>query len=119
MLAFMDVATRRVRAELVMIEGKGGVRNTDGIKAFLAMAVDPAWGLPKHFYVDNGSEYLFSDYLSDAIALTRGGGDRGVTQEDPRGGVQLIVKEAVQTVERRMANGRYRQFGIGPGLTRS
>lgn len=71
MLAFVDVATRRVRAEIVMIEGKGGVRNTDGIKAFVSMAENPAWGLPRHFYVDNGSEYLFAGYLADAIALTQ------------------------------------------------
>lgn len=42
LLAFMDMATRRVRAEIVMIEGRGGVRNIDGIKAFIAMAMDPA-----------------------------------------------------------------------------
>lgn len=83
LLAFMDIATRRVRAELVMIEGAGGVRNVDGIKAFVAMATDQAWGLPEQFYVDNGSEYLFADYLDDALALTGRGADRRIIRALP------------------------------------
>lgn len=69
LLGFMDIATRRVWCELLFVEGQGGVRNTDVIQAFLAMAQDPAWGLPEQLYCDNGKEYLFADYLEDALAL--------------------------------------------------
>ncbi len=32
-------------------------------------ATNRAFGLPKILYCDNGSEYLFADYLDDALKL--------------------------------------------------
>lgn len=69
LLGFMDIATRRVWCELVFIETKGGVRNADVIEAFVAMAQHSAFGLPKTLYCDNGKEYLFADFLDDAMQL--------------------------------------------------
>ncbi len=69
LLAFMDMATRRVWCELVFIETRGGVRNVDVIEAFAAMAQHSAFGLPKSLYCDNGKEYLFADFLDDAMQL--------------------------------------------------
>jgi hypothetical protein len=68
-LAFMDIATQRVWCELIFFEKGGGVRNADNIKAFINMAQHPAFGLPQTLYCDNGSEYLFADYLDDALKL--------------------------------------------------
>ncbi len=69
LMAFMDLATRRVWCELLMVEKAGGVRNTDVIKALVAMFQDEAWGVPEQLYFDNGSEYLCGDYLDDAHKL--------------------------------------------------
>ncbi len=69
LLAFMDIATRRVWAELVFIENRGGVRNSDVIEAFVAMTRHSAFGLPQTLYCDNGAEYLFADFLNDAMQL--------------------------------------------------
>jgi hypothetical protein len=69
LLAFMDYATRRVWVEVVMIEGQGGVRNTDQIKAFVSLSTNPSAGVPENLYFDNGAEYRFSEYLEDMFAL--------------------------------------------------
>lgn len=69
MIAFHDLGTSRVYCEIIMFEKKGGVRNTDIITAFINMCMDPAFGLPKVLYVDNGSEYGWADHLQDALKL--------------------------------------------------
>ncbi|MEP2705246.1 MAG: hypothetical protein ABJQ71_23065, partial [Roseibium sp.] len=46
-----------------------GPRNVDVIEAFVAMAQHSAFGLPKTLYCDNGKEYLFADFLDDAMQL--------------------------------------------------
>jgi hypothetical protein len=67
LLGFMDIATRRISCELVFIETKSGIRYVDVIEAFVAMAQHSAFGLPKTLYCDNGKEYLFADFLDDAM----------------------------------------------------
>jgi hypothetical protein len=69
LIAFMDIATRRVWCELVFIEKSGGVRNIDVIEAFVSMARDPSFGLPQFLYCDNGSENNFAGFLDDALKL--------------------------------------------------
>lgn len=69
LIAFMDVATKRVYWDVVMIEGQGGIRNTDVMKTFLGMCQDPAFGVPQNLYLDNGSEYRFAEYLDEALRL--------------------------------------------------
>lgn len=69
LLGFMDVATRRVWCDLVFLDQRGGVRNTDLIEAFAGMAMHPAFGLPEMLYADNGTEYLFADFLDEAMQL--------------------------------------------------
>lgn len=69
MIAFLDLGTNRLFIEIIMFEGKGGVRNSDIITAFINMCMDPAFGLPKVLYVDNGSEYGWADHLQDALKL--------------------------------------------------
>lgn len=68
-IAFMDIATQRVRGRLVLLDKGQSVRNVDVIEAFADMVEDPAWGMPEAFYVDNGSEYNFADFLGDAMEL--------------------------------------------------
>ena len=69
LLGFLDLATGRMWSELVFLDKRGGVRNTDLIEAFTAMAMDAAFGLPETIYIDNGKEYLFADFLDDALKL--------------------------------------------------
>lgn len=69
LLGFLDLATGRMWSELVFLDKRGGVRNTDLIDAFTAMAMDAAFGLPETIYIDNGKEYLFADFLDDALKL--------------------------------------------------
>lgn len=69
MIAFQDMATRRVWSELIFFDKKGGVRNTDVIAVFARMLSDKSWGVPKNLYLDNGSEYRFADYLSDLFNI--------------------------------------------------
>ena len=69
LMAIIDVGTQRVWCDLIFFDKKGGVRNVDVIESFIGMAMHPAFGLPKILYCDNGSEYLFADYLEDALKL--------------------------------------------------
>jgi hypothetical protein len=79
MISFLDLATRRVWADFVFFERRGGVRNIDVIETFKAMVADPAWGLAETYYFDNGKEFNFADDLIDAMQLAfplKGGGER-------------------------------------------
>ncbi|MGV8936980.1 MAG: hypothetical protein ACOH2J_07630, partial [Allorhizobium sp.] len=69
LLAFHDLGTYRVFCEVVLFEEGGGVRNTDVITAFVNMCQNPSFGVPQFLYADNGAEYGFADYLSDALKL--------------------------------------------------
>lgn len=69
MIAWLDAATRRVRADLVLCEPGTMVRNADVIESFIRMTQDPHWGMPAMLYLDNGSEFLFADFASDALKL--------------------------------------------------
>jgi len=69
MIAWMDMATGRVWADLIFFERRGGVRNIDLIESFCKMAEHPTWGVPEILYGDNGSEYNFADFVDDALQL--------------------------------------------------
>lgn len=69
MIAWLDVATHRIRFDLVLCEPGTDIRNADLIGSFVEMACDPEWGMPAGLYVDNGSEYGFVEFLDDAPQL--------------------------------------------------
>ena len=69
MIAWMDMATRRVWCDLIFFDSRGGVNNRDVIKSFSGMVQHPAWGVPQAIYADNGSEYNFVDLIADAFVL--------------------------------------------------
>ncbi|MCL8381773.1 hypothetical protein [Xanthobacter aminoxidans] len=68
-IAWQDSATNRVRFDLVLLEKGKNVRNADLIRSFVAMTQDPAWGVPRGLYFDNGKEYLWADFMDDAMKL--------------------------------------------------
>lgn len=66
-IAWLDLATNRIRLDLMLL-GKGeGIRNTDVIASFCRMVA--AWGMPRGLYLDNGSEYRWSEFVDDAMHL--------------------------------------------------
>lgn len=69
MIAWMDMATRRVWVDLIFFEKRGGVRNMDAISSFARMAQNAAYGVPQVLYADNGSEYNFTSLIDDALKL--------------------------------------------------
>lgn len=75
-IAWLDLATNRTWLDVVLL-GKGkGIRNADVIASFVRMVQD--WGMPRTLYLDNGSEYRWSEFIDDALKLVEridGGGD--------------------------------------------
>jgi hypothetical protein len=66
-IAWLDMATNRVWLDIGLL-GKGeGVRNADVIASFVRMVT--AWGMPTTLYLDNGSEYRWSEFIDDAMQL--------------------------------------------------
>ena len=75
-IAWLDLATNRVWADVVLLEKGKGIRNADVIRSFIAM-VD-AWGMPSGLYLDNGGEYNWAAFIDDALKLVRESfGERG------------------------------------------
>lgn len=70
LIAWMDEATHRLFAYPVFLEKGEGVRQEHVIRAFLALAADPHWGMPAGLYLDNGTEYNWTDFIDDACQLT-------------------------------------------------
>ncbi|MEE1656481.1 Mu transposase C-terminal domain-containing protein [Microvirga sp. CF3062] len=73
-VAWMDVGTGRVRFDIFLMDKGEMIKNVHLIQSFIAMSKDPYWGVPSTLYIDNGSEYLWADFVADALALTRLGG---------------------------------------------
>lgn len=69
MLGFFDWATRRLRAEFVFFDERGGVRNLDNIEATRLVFADPSWGVAKQLYIDNGKEYVFTRFIDTLLKL--------------------------------------------------
>lgn len=66
-IAWLDLATNRIWFDIVLLGPGEGIRNADVIASFIAMV--SAWGLPRALYLDNGSEYRWSDFIDDALKL--------------------------------------------------
>lgn len=69
LIAWLDVATGRIKLTPHFPEKGEGVREEHVITAFIGMVTDPYWGLPGQLYLDNGSEYQWDNFISDAIRL--------------------------------------------------
>ena len=66
-IAWLDLATNRVWLTIVLLAPGEGIRNADVIASFIEMCT--AWGMPQTLYLDNGSEYRWSDFINDALKL--------------------------------------------------
>ncbi len=65
---FFDVATHRAHITLYLLPKGKGISQALVIKAFLRMVT--AWGLPVNLYVDNGSEFGWTEMVADITALS-------------------------------------------------
>lgn len=86
MIAWLDLATNRVFATFLFLNKGEGVRQGHVIESFINMV--GAWGLPGRLYLDNGSEYQWTDFAEDALRLGRFTGrevivDSSVTRSRP------------------------------------
>jgi len=72
-IAWLDAATNRLRADIVLLDQNEGVRQAHLYRSFINMTQDPAWGVPKRLYVDNGKEYGFAAFLDDMLKLVARG----------------------------------------------
>lgn len=80
-IAWLDAATNRLHIDVVLLREGEGVRNEHVIASFLRMC--HAWGLPRVLYIDNGSEYNWSDFAADALQLASGDGSRLIVHAKP------------------------------------
>lgn len=66
-IAWLDMATNRIWLDAVLLGPGEGIRNADVIASFIRMVRE--WGVPRHLYLDNGAEYNFAEFVSDALKL--------------------------------------------------
>ncbi len=71
LIAWADQATRRVRVDVVLLDKATGIRNADVIRSYIAMTQDETWGMPHRLYLDHGSEYIWPEFVDDAMKLVR------------------------------------------------
>lgn len=79
-VSWLDMATNRIWMDIYMLPDRKGIRNEHVIDSFIRMCT--AWGGPKHLYLDNGSEYNWADFISDAMKLIREDGRYGLERID-------------------------------------
>ena len=83
MIGFLDAGTGRLFLHVVLCNKGEGVRQDHVNAAFIAMAMDPAWGFPRALYLDNGSEFGGLDKLQGAMALLSAPGARTIIRARP------------------------------------
>ncbi|WP_424361814.1 hypothetical protein [Methylocystis parvus] len=66
-ICWLDLATKRLWATVVILPRGKGIRNAHVIASFMEMAGE--WGLPRTLYLDNGKEYNFAEFIADALSL--------------------------------------------------
>ncbi len=89
LIAWLDIATNRLFADIVLLDKGRGIRNADVIQSFINMT--RAWGAPRAVYLDNGSEYNWADFIDDALKLLVGAG-RPVEIYSDQGRTSQIIR---------------------------
>ncbi len=83
MIGFMDGGTGRIFSYLVLCPERRSITQKLVIEAFIAMAQDPQWGLPRQLYLDNGSEFGGLDKIIPALALLNDDQGREIIRAQP------------------------------------
>lgn len=68
MISWYDVATGRYIADYVLCNPRQGITQAHIAASFVKMI--KAWGLPRHLYLDNGSEYSWKEMIEGFKNLT-------------------------------------------------
>lgn len=68
LIAWLDFATNDIHITIVLLPKGRGIRQEDVASSFVAMVKD--WGLPRHLYLDNGSEYKWAEMMAGFDAIT-------------------------------------------------
>lgn len=68
LIAWLDLATNDIHVTVVLLPKGRGIRQEDVAASFVAMV--QAWGLPRHLYLDNGSEYKWAEMMAGFDAIT-------------------------------------------------
>ncbi|MEZ5743419.1 MAG: helix-turn-helix domain-containing protein [Sphingomonadaceae bacterium] len=83
LIGFMDGGTGRIFSYLVLCPERRSITQKLVIEAFIAMANDHDWGLPRQLYLDNGSEFGGLDRIIPALALINGEDGREIVRAQP------------------------------------
>ncbi|MEQ8194315.1 MAG: hypothetical protein RIB59_07480, partial [Rhodospirillales bacterium] len=68
-VAWLDWATSRIFTCPVFLKKGEGIRQEHVVEAFIAMVKDKRWGMPQTLYLDNGTEYYWTDLINNAQKL--------------------------------------------------
>lgn len=105
LIAWLDLATNRLFADVVFLGKREGVRQDHVVWSFKNLV--GAWGLMRTLYLDNGSEYGWTDFVEDALECAtflgsgvaiQGGG--GVTRARPYNAQAKVIESAFAALER-------------------
>jgi hypothetical protein len=105
LIAWMDLATNRVFVTVIFFEKAKDVTREHVIGSFIEMT--QAWGMPSRLYLDNGSEYGWTDFIADALkcaALTGhemkiGADHGGVTRARPYNAPAKVIESIFASLE--------------------
>ncbi len=100
MVAFLDLGTGRVFASLFLLNRREGITQEHVIEAFCKMVADPAWGLPRTLYLDNGPEYLGLDKIKPALNLLGEGGRRIIIKARPYNAAAKPIESLFSRLDR-------------------
>ena len=70
-ICWLDAATNRIWMDIVILDKGKGITNAHVIASFVQMVTK--WGVPRYLYVDNGSEYNWTEFIADALELLNRG----------------------------------------------
>lgn len=100
-ISWFDPATGEVHMTIVLLEEREGIRREHVAMAFEAMVED--WGLPKLLYLDNGSEYKWSEMIDGFTQLSKLAGLTVKEYGDSGSLADARVAEAREAVVRSLA----------------
>ena len=100
-ISWMDPATNEIHMTFVLCEKGEGIRREHVAQSFEAMTHD--WGLPKLLYLDNGSEYKWTEMIDGFTMLSKLAGSMAVYDLDTDKHVNERVANARESVIRSLA----------------
>jgi hypothetical protein len=113
-ISWFDPATNELHKTFVLCEKGEGIRRDHVAQAFEAMVAE--WGLPRLLYLDNGSEYKWSEMLGGFTLLSKMVGSLKIYDLDTDARVQERVMDARENVIRSLAYNARGKPGIEGAL---